>query len=103
MTGLGNFDTFFGFEKARLCEPYCSSRRSNFFSIHIFDTKNEHVTFSIFDVICANKNSFARTEEKNRRMMAKRFQQKVIEDARKAGSPFPSGHRQRDLFLSGMS
>ena len=78
----------------------CSSRRSNFFSIHIFDTKNEHVTFSIFDVICANKNSFARTEEKNRRMMAKRFQQKVIEDARKAGSPFPSGHRQRDLFFS---
>lgn len=54
----------------------------------------ENVELNIFDVICANKNSFARTEEKNRRMMAKRFQQKVIEDARKAGSPFPSGHSQ---------
>ena len=25
MTGLGNFDTFFGFEKARLREPYCTN------------------------------------------------------------------------------
>ena len=24
LTGLGNFDTFFGFEKARLREPYCT-------------------------------------------------------------------------------
>ena len=58
------------------------------------------LNFSVFDVICANKNSFYRTEEKNRRLMAKRFQQKVIEDARKAGSLYPTNIRKEFKILS---
>ena len=47
------------------------------------------ILFSIFDVICSNKVSFHRTEDKTRRIMAKQFERKVIEDARKSGIPFP--------------
>lgn len=58
----------------------------NFWTIYVpFD----NILFSIFDVICSNKVSFHRTEDKTRRIMAKQFERKVIEDARKSGIPFP--------------
>jgi len=52
----------------------------------IFIDGNE---LNIFDVICSNKVSFHRTEDKTRRIMAKQFERKVIEDARKCGVPYP--------------
>jgi len=52
----------------------------------IFIDGNE---LNIFDVICSNKVSFHRTEDKTRRIMAKQFERKVIEDARKCGCPYP--------------
>lgn len=45
---------------------------------------------NIFDVICSNRVSFHRTVDQTRRTMAKQFERKVIEDARKSGSPVPS-------------
>ena len=74
---------------------------SEFQKWHVFEAKTGftflttrvisvfYLYFSIFDVICSNKVSFHRTEDKTRRIMAKQFERKVIEDARKCGAPIP--------------
>jgi hypothetical protein len=44
---------------------------------------------NIFDVICANRYSFHRTDDKMRRVMAQQFRRKVIDDAKKSAARYP--------------
>ena len=59
--------------------------------------------FSVFDVICANKATFNRTEDKVRRIMARQFYRKVIEDAKKSNSKYPTDPNDSPHYLKNFS